>query len=407
MDMEKIELATSLFTPRQAIKTSDQLSGRQSEIAKILQAIKERGAHAIIFGDRGVGKTSLANCVANIIVKSVDNSVLVVPPINCDSADDFASLWEKVFTRIKIHREQETINFIPAVNAEQCDASEFLGQDSSPHNILNVLRQVAGDAGIVVMIDEFDRTSSKRNLRRLLADTIKALSDQDVNATLIVIGVAESVPDLLHEHASIIRHVVEVSVPRLTRDERVNLVEERLQQLGLDICTRSLNVLVSISKGLPYYVHLLGQKACLCAIMDESESIEVPHVMNALQLAIDESMQLIKDCYNTATRSAQPSNRYPHTLLACAMARTDEFGYFKPGSVCAPLELITGKKCTVGSFSDRLKHLAAEPRGNVLVQSSKKYDVRYRFSDPLMEPFVVMKGLYDELIDSKSLVGSL
>jgi hypothetical protein len=39
------------------------------------------------------------------------------------------------------------------------------------------------------------------------------------------------------------------------------------------------------------------------------------------------------------------------------------------------------------------------PRGAVLKRSGVKRRFRYRFTDPLMQPFVIMKGLADGVID--------
>lgn len=61
--LEKLRLASKLFAPRFAITKSDHLAGRKSQIGKLINAIFQAGAHAIVFGERGVGKTSLANCI--------------------------------------------------------------------------------------------------------------------------------------------------------------------------------------------------------------------------------------------------------------------------------------------------------------------------------------------------------
>jgi MoxR-like ATPase len=52
------------FTPARAISSPEFLRGRQVLLNKIDRAFNSEGKHVMIFGDRGVGKTSLARTAA-------------------------------------------------------------------------------------------------------------------------------------------------------------------------------------------------------------------------------------------------------------------------------------------------------------------------------------------------------
>ena len=52
--------ASQLFTPSSPLTENDLFAGRLEQIEKMLDATGERGKHVILFGERGVGKTSLA-----------------------------------------------------------------------------------------------------------------------------------------------------------------------------------------------------------------------------------------------------------------------------------------------------------------------------------------------------------
>ncbi len=73
-------------------------SGRKDQIYKVLDVIFQTGQHAIIFGDRGVGKTSLANILSGVMEtfgkKKLDPLCV---RINCDKEDSFKSVWVKIF----------------------------------------------------------------------------------------------------------------------------------------------------------------------------------------------------------------------------------------------------------------------------------------------------------------------
>ncbi len=57
----KLRLCGRVFTPSSAISSIDLFRGRKEIRDRLIAAITARGKHAILFGDRGVGKTSIAN----------------------------------------------------------------------------------------------------------------------------------------------------------------------------------------------------------------------------------------------------------------------------------------------------------------------------------------------------------
>lgn len=48
-----------LFTPSAPIAVAEMFAGRQEQAIKIVDAIGERGRHIVLFGERGVGKSSI------------------------------------------------------------------------------------------------------------------------------------------------------------------------------------------------------------------------------------------------------------------------------------------------------------------------------------------------------------
>ncbi|MFY9719669.1 MAG: ATP-binding protein [Candidatus Cybelea sp.] len=69
--------ASEVFTPSSPIDSNDLFAGRRQQVTQIINAINQGGQHAGLYGERGVGKTSLANVIvgfwrgaANIIAPS-------------------------------------------------------------------------------------------------------------------------------------------------------------------------------------------------------------------------------------------------------------------------------------------------------------------------------------------------
>jgi Cdc6-like AAA superfamily ATPase len=194
---------SQVFTPAAPVTDRDLFAGRLQQISRVLSAVSQPGQHIVLFGERGVGKTSLASLISNFWVTDAKNSAwLISPRVNCDTTDNFQSIWRKVAEEVQLiydkNRWSDELKSGPFVNA--LDA--LLQGDANPHLVRRFLELSGKDC--VIVIDEFDRVDDEE-ARRLMSDTIKTLSDQLVLATLVLVGVADTVDQLIEEHASIDR----------------------------------------------------------------------------------------------------------------------------------------------------------------------------------------------------------
>ena len=89
----------NIFTPYQPVMDRDLFFGRQSEVAGIIQQLNTPGQHSLLFGDRGVGKSSLAN-IASDVLKPLAGDVRLVK--RCDSTDTFRTIVEPLLLKVGI-----------------------------------------------------------------------------------------------------------------------------------------------------------------------------------------------------------------------------------------------------------------------------------------------------------------
>jgi energy-coupling factor transporter ATP-binding protein EcfA2 len=80
----------NVFTPHQPIHSVNLFFGRQSLVKKLIEQINTPGQHALLYGNRGVGKSSLANVTAELLLKSLAGGKLY--PKRCDSQDTFETI---------------------------------------------------------------------------------------------------------------------------------------------------------------------------------------------------------------------------------------------------------------------------------------------------------------------------
>src|SRR5262249_25473489 len=105
LDAQRLDFdAGRVFTPSAPIDQEAYFSGRREQRSQILEVIAQRGQHAVVYGERGLGKTSLMNMLAPWL-ESLGQTV-IAPRINCDASDTFGSVWRKMFSEIQISRAQ-------------------------------------------------------------------------------------------------------------------------------------------------------------------------------------------------------------------------------------------------------------------------------------------------------------
>jgi Cdc6-like AAA superfamily ATPase len=389
--------AGRVFTPTTPVDEKSLFAGRNEQIRSVIDVIHQRGQHGIIYGERGVGKTSLVNVLSSFLgVPSI-----LAPRINCDGTDSFASVWLKAFDQVSLTRQQAGLGFTANATQEPIDAREFLGGSVTPDSVRRALTNLASIATTIFIIDEFDRLGAEP--RRAFADTIKALSDHAVPVTILLVGVADSVDELIVEHQSVERALVQVQMPRMSTDEIHQIVATGVATLKMTITDPAARQIVRLAQGLPHYAHLLSLNAARAAIDGKSGEINADFVREAIAKSIRGANQSIRTAYEQAIRSARKDNLFTDVLLSCALADTSDLGFFAAQNVREPLRRITRRDYEIPSFALHLNEFCDKKRGPILQKTGSRRLYRYRFINPLVQPFVIMQGLITGRIDSSIL----
>jgi Cdc6-like AAA superfamily ATPase len=384
--------ARQLFTPSTPVDERDLFAGRQDQRMQLLEAVAERGRHAVVYGERGVGKTSLAK-VFYLWLSGATRRVYKIR-VQCDPTDDFTSIWRKIFRELRVDALRNG-------QSELVSLDEFYSDRILPHDVKRELSSFSLNDIPIIVIDEFDKVRDLK-IAELTANTIKALSDDGVNVTVIIIGASGSVDDLIGEHESIKRCISQIKMPRMSNPELGEILEKRLPRLRMKITDDAKTTIVVLSRGLPAYTHALAQFAATNAIREHRLVIREQHVEKAISDLLSQTDQSCKSDYQVAVHSNQSDNLYRHVLLACALAKADDEGYFLPVAVCDPLSRILGRRVEISTFQQHLNKFASGERGRVLYRKGKQRAFRFRFSDPMMQPYVIMSGIRDGLINESA-----
>ncbi len=387
------------FSPAAPVNETNLFAGRQQQLHEISDAVNQRGMHAVLFGERGVGKTSLANVLPQFL-ELAGLSGLGVSRVNCDSLDTYASLWHKALRELQIATQIPMAGFGPDTRTDVSTMDGMLPENPSPEDMRYVLQRLG--SRVLFVIDEFDRVQDQF-VRRLMADTIKALSDHSVNATVVVVGVADTVDELLSEHQSIDRCLIQIQMPRMSLVELSDILDKGFSQVNMAINGPASEFITYLSHGLPHYTHLLGLASGRVALTDARRDIQLEDAVKSIEAAVHQAQQSIMVAYDVATASLRPESLLKQVLLACAMAPVDELGYFAAADVRDPLSRIMGRTYNTPAFARHLVQFCDSSRGAILQRTGKRYHYRYRFSNPLMQPYVLINGFHQQLITLETL----
>ncbi|HEY1561683.1 MAG TPA: ATP-binding protein [Caulobacteraceae bacterium] len=375
------------FTPGPPINEVALFAGRRGVIQRLQDTTVEKARHPIIYGERGVGKTSLAN----IFHKDLNTPTRHVEEIyvTSDVRDSFDSLWRKVFRRIRRPKSNLTADL------------EYLGPIEPDHVILE-LSKFGPNLIPIIIIDEYDRIEDA-DCRILMTDVIKGLANTKTNPTIVLVGVADNITQLIVDHASITRNVAQIPMTRMIPEEIEQIIVSRIKRLRMRITSDAVWRIVYFSAGLPFYAHSLGKYASLQAIKSKKEGITENHVIDAIDDCMADVDYSIRESYTRATeRIYRKENKFAKILAACALAQTNDLGQFVAVAVEGPLTDILGVPYKVPAFGFALNEMCAE-RGHVFVKTGERKTYRYHFRDAAMQPYVIMKSLKGGIISREIL----
>lgn len=222
---EKLNLLNRVFTPSAPIKERDFFIGRKRQLEKVRDAINTIGQHVVLYGERGVGKTSLANIMSHIYTN------LYPVKITCERNATFQSLWSRVFSEIQYSQTVQGIGFNAEKRTELVDIAALYHNNTCGNEIANVIEVLKKLPlhKFLFIFDEFDRVNNEQ-VRILFAQLIKILSDNCSNVTIVLVGIGENVCELLEEHLSVERCLKQVKMPKMHDDECLDIITSGLKK---------------------------------------------------------------------------------------------------------------------------------------------------------------------------------
>ncbi|MCK4343541.1 MAG: ATP-binding protein [Phycisphaerae bacterium] len=383
------------FRPFAPISLPDFFKGRADNVTSLQTELRTSGRQVAIYGERGVGKTSLA-MLADFFARFNDETTHMV---RCQVESTYDSIFEQLLLEAGLEYVPETI---------ETEARRQGGLAAGPASITGakstrtrgraivsaqrlgpslLLRRFAEQEGLLI-IDEYDRVQDKTTHTRL-AETLKHFSDAASKTKIIVVGVAETLAELVGEHQSLTRCLAEIQLDRMTGDELSEIISAGEERAGVTFQEGVRQKIIALSDGFPFYTHLLSKYSADEAgrvLLDNPEAkpvVSEPEYRKALQKAVTGGEATLRDAYRTAVITVKrKTEMYKNVLWAVAYSQSHEV---QVQEIADNIGLLTGKRPRHEGLSNYLGPLTKPEKKEVLVRVRQGY---YKFANPLMRAYI-------------------
>ncbi|TOJ91205.1 AAA family ATPase [Vibrio parahaemolyticus] len=379
-----------IFTPHQPVQSEELFFGRQKAVSKIIEQLNTPGQHVLLYGDRGVGKSSLANITTKLLIEKVLKVPLFVK--RCSSEDNFLTIFEEVLKSEGVEISLKTSTFGDDDTSKLGASIKVLKVDTTsksneshtyehialnPSSVAKILQNKNG----LLYIDETDQLQDPKD-KIHLAETIKLLSDGASPFKILVVGIAETGEELTAAHPSVGRCLKETRLNKMSKEELETLITEGSEKAGIHFEFPAVNAIVRLSSGYPHFTHLLALKCCEEVIDHKHEAVTLQVLQSAVREAVNDAEGTLKRIYDQAVRSSQ-TDMFKTALLAAARIGSQK--EFQAPKWRQEIANITGNPITQGELNNYLNRLVSDDESCIIKRLGKGV---YKFNDPRMPSFV-------------------
>ncbi len=328
------QILSENLTPSDSIKEPERLFGRHKYLKEIDRALSSPGRQIFVYGDRGVGKTSLALTAAHIH-NSSENSPIHV---NCGKFSTFSQVMQSMALQsVPVEQRLERAGNAGGFNfsalgfgAGKTPASPTNYSIPVPNTVeeaLDLVRYIdekSNKKSRIVVVDEMERINSREEKEKF-AEFIKNVPSASTSVKFIFCGIASDVSELLGFHPSAGRILESIKLDKLHHDFLWKIISTPASKFGIEIPAEFLLRIGRISDGFPHYVHLIGE-SLFWSIVDDEAMVTVAenrHYESSIKGALARTEPVLRHQFDLATKKTKNTEDYEEALWSLADTTSD------------------------------------------------------------------------------------
>jgi Cdc6-like AAA superfamily ATPase len=298
----------------------ESFAGRHDALAQLIAAVEQQRVHVVIYGERGIGKTSLAH----VFAETAREARYLVLYGSCGTEAQFDAMFRSFAARIpRLYHKAVLPNSPEAERGDNFDV--MLDPHFGPRELADLFAEVTGTR-VIIILDEYDRVLDV-NFRRDVAELIKNLSDRAARVQLVLTGVAQNLDELIGYAPSIRRNIVGLPMRPLSPAEVREVIGIGEAAADLRYSDEAVDMVTAMAGGSPYLVRLLAHQAGLAALDDRRNVVDENHGRAAVERVLTDWNASLPRRVQASLGRDEARAQWP-LLIAAARAGSSADGYF-------------------------------------------------------------------------------
>ena len=298
----------------------ESFAGRHDSLAQLIASIEQQRVHVVIYGERGIGKTSLAH----VFAETAREARYLVLYGSCGTEAQFDTMFRSFAARIpRLYHKSVLPNSPDAEIGDNFDV--MLEEHFGPRELADLFADVTGTR-VIIILDEYDRVLDP-SFRRDVAELIKNLSDRAARVQLVLTGVAQNLDELIGYAPSIRRNIVGLPMRPLSNNEVRDVIAIGEQAADIRFSDEAVTMVTTMAGGSPYLVRLIAHQAGLAALTDRQSIVDENHGRLAVERVLTDWNASLPRRVQASLGRDEARAQWP-LLIGAARAGSSADGYF-------------------------------------------------------------------------------
>jgi hypothetical protein len=390
----------TVFTPAAAVRDDMFATRRHEDLQDRVEAVLgQRGRQVILYGDTGVGKTSLVRYLCH---------QREIPFVRVECGAAFEDMLREALGQIVGEEEIEKIKSVTAEGELGAAIWSFITAKARvakgtqtrtvriPRNPGALVAEALDLLGYrILFLDNFENLEGKRHAAetaREISELLKFFSDRSVDAAadvkIVVAGIPSASEELIALDPATARRTAQIEVGRMPAEELNQILDRGGEKLRIEFEGFCRDQIVQFSDGFPYYTHLFALHCAQRAIRDERSDVTVEDFEDSLDQILADCDLALRKAYKAAVETSGEVRTRKSVMEAVALLNDLEvpFKAIRGSFLKLHPEYQTTER--LNFISTAIKPLKEEY--GILADRGmpKSKNNLYRFRNPLMRGYV-------------------